>query len=684
MHKNSLLDKLALTLLPLLIVVSPLLFWTLTPNFFATPKQLFLITITLISLIIWALSLLKHRSLTFASSPLTTPLLVFVTAIILNLALIREGRTEALVGRGSLYLAGSILAFLSTIASSTSLKKRVLTSIILTTSLLSFHTILQLTFLYSLDFLPTFMQVRSFTPAGTPLATLTLIIIGLTTSITWSLSTKDSSRRTLLLIATAIQTIALVAYLSLILPGKDIALNILPLRASWSVALDAMKTTRTIIFGIGLSNFSALFTTVKPLYLNATQFWNSIPVNSGSELLQLLTTGGLLLVTPLIFVMGLIPRALKTCHTNPSDEGNALAAVTLAALIAFIFTPASVTLVIILFIALGLFIPSTTKTTSFSPLLSTISFTLILVFVGLSLFFSGRLTLAENHLRRAQIALATSDGQTVYQEHLEALKLIPSLTNYHLSYSQINLSLAAALSQKADLTEEDRNRVTQLISQAIRSGRLATSLRPNLSTTWNNLGNIYRNLINVADGSHTFAIEYLSQGIALDPGNPSLRFDLGGLFFQLANNTSDQATKNAYYSRAIEEFNIAIQLKRDYANAWYNLARTLEEVGNIPSAYQAMQQVVANLGPDSPDLPTATAELETLKAKLPTNSPTPATSPSPTTSSLTEPSPLPSPLPGGPLDLPAESPLPSPSLTPEPIPSPTTTPTPIASPTPEL
>jgi tetratricopeptide (TPR) repeat protein len=172
-----------------------------------------------------------------------------------------------------------------------------------------------------------------------------------------------------------------------------------------------------------------------------------------------------------------------------------------------------------------------------------------------------------------------------------------------------------------------------------------------------------------ADGAEDLAINNYAQAITLDPANPSLRIELGGIFYQLASTVEDRDTANSYLIRAVEEFSTATQLKSDYANAWYNLAKAYELADNIELAYQAMQQAIASLDVNSPDLDLATQELSTLKAKLPSPTPSADTQTRRDTDTLTTPSPLPSPISGGPIELIPPSPTPEPTPTPSADPS---------------
>ena len=655
-----------------LLFLLPLMFWTLTPNFFATPKQILLIIATLLAIFIWLFNSIRKGVITVSGSSLTYPLIVFILGLVISLATTTEATTEAIIGRGSLYLSSAVLALLVASNNSKRLIKSSLTALLASSSLLAVHSILQLTILHSLPTLPTYMNTRAFSLASSPLVALSLIVLGIVISISWATSTKSSTKRTLLLALTAVQTIAVVAYLSLMIDGRELVPTLLPLTASWSIALDSLKTIRNIFLGTGLSNFTPFYSLVKPLSLNSGIFWNILPSAASSELLQILTTAGLVLFLPLILLFTSFISSVK--HLGTSELSSPLKAASITAIIIFILTPGSVVTIPLLFILLAL--SSHTTSSKLIPIRSSsarfLTTALVLSLIFTTLFFTGKVVLAESHLRRAQLGLADNNGQVVYEEHLKAIGLVPTLTNYHLSYSQINLTLAASLSQREELTEEQRTQVTQLLSQAVREARLATQLRPSLASTWSNLGFIYRNLINVAEGAENLALENYSSAVTLDPANPSLRVELGGIFYQLAGVIEDKEVANSYLIRAVEEFTTATRLKANYANAWYNLAKAYELGGNIELAYKAMQQTIASLEVDSPDIETATSELSALEAKLPAPK-TPqskeveANTPAPT---ISEPDPLPSPIPGGPIEIPTEE------VAPSAIPTPTPTPTP--------
>lgn len=629
-------------LLPILVFATPLVLWTATPNFFTSPKQLMIILVALSLILLHAVDIVRTKSITFSSSRLRLPLALFALALVANLVFMATGRTEALVERGSLYLSCLLLAYYASMAG-TSLKKSLTNALIVSTSLLALHGLLQLTLLHSATWLPTFMQTKGFTPTGSTLTTLTLLIIAAPAALVMAYKRVGSATKGLYAGAGILMIIASVAYLSLMLPGGELTPRLLSFSTSWSIALDSMKNLPSIFLGVGLGDFASHYTSVKPLIINSTELWNILPASLSTEALHLLTTTGVIGLAGFLFLV-LYALRVKTS-----------VALIISSLV-LLTTPASVPVVLIFLVLLGAAYAAEPKSRALpSPLHASGITALLLLFVAILLYFGGRVTLAELAMGRGTRALAAGDGRTVYEETLRAVQLVPSMQNYRLAYANINLRLASTLSQKSSLSDQERESIAQLVSQAVREARVAASLKPRDATAWAAVGNVYRNLVNVAEGADQFALAAFAQAVTLDPGNPVLRIEYGGLLYQLGVNAKDKTTKDNYLTQARDQFSLATQLKKDYANAFYNLSHTLELLGNIQGATTAMEQVIKYINPESPDFSSAQTELEELRAKLPsTTTPIETDSGLAKASELTEPSPLPSPLPGGPVDLPTQ------------------------------
>lgn len=620
-----------------LTFLTPLFFWTLTPNVFSTAKEFLFVLLILALLASLIVQLFKNKDRTLHTSPLTIPLVIFILTIIASLAFNPEGRPEALSSRGLLLVLMPLLSLLILLFHDKSrLKGVVTTTLLASTSLLSLHSLLSLSFLSRSSFVPAFMQNVNFTPTGSYLTTLSLILIGLSLSISLlrhsSLAVKNTAAALIVL-----HTISVVAIISLMLPGGSLAPTLLPYQASWSIALDALKSVRSLLFGIGLSNYSLLYTAVKPLIINTTPFWNALPSSGSSELLTLLPTAGLLATLSFLF---LITKGL--IWTKGHEFGLPFILTSLA----FLIIPASLPIYLLFFLFLALSAPTHQSDLTLSLGTSRLLAGLLVAFSLFVAFTAVRSYASESLIRRAQLALNGGDSQKAYDLHLQAIRFSPDISNYHLSFAEINFRLASALSQKSELTDADREIITSLIQQSILSNKKALELRPNSAVGWISLAKIYQNLINVAEGSDRFSLDYYAKAVSLDRANPLLRLEYGNLLSQLAQTQKEATGAGALRGRAKAEFQTAIQLKSDYANAYFNLAKLYEAESDYQSAVTSMQQVVKYLDPSSADYSQAVAELETLKTKLPKATPTPA----PTTE-LTEPSPLPSPLPGGPIEL---------------------------------
>jgi predicted Zn-dependent protease len=164
------------------------------------------------------------------------------------------------------------------------------------------------------------------------------------------------------------------------------------------------------------------------------------------------------------------------------------------------------------------------------------------------------------------------------------------------------MALANLISQQPDLTEEQKQTITQLVVQSVNNGKLAVRLYPS-AVTWENLGLLYTNLLNAVQGADTWTIALYQEALKLDPNNPSLHVALGGIHYSLKR-----------YDAALQEFGIAIQLKGDYSNAWYNAANAFREIKNIEASRQAYQNTLSLVEQGSPDYQKAKAEMDALPA----------------------------------------------------------------------
>jgi tetratricopeptide (TPR) repeat protein len=109
-----------------------------------------------------------------------------------------------------------------------------------------------------------------------------------------------------------------------------------------------------------------------------------------------------------------------------------------------------------------------------------------------------------------------------------------------------------------------------------------------------------------ATGSDQFAIQTYTEAVALDPTDPNLRIELGGVYYALGE-----------YSNAIDSFKLAILAKSDLANAHYNLAIAYRDNKDYNDAITEMNTVLTLVDKNSSDYTLAESTLADLQKNKP-------------------------------------------------------------------
>ncbi|HUS51863.1 MAG TPA: tetratricopeptide repeat protein, partial [Candidatus Bathyarchaeia archaeon] len=502
------------------------------------------------------------------------------------------------------------------------------------------------------DLIPTerapWLANKLFSPAGSPLALIAILATGLSLAIIIFL--KELSQEKLLSAvvfggACVVIAVGLAITSFQLLPGKDTSLVTLSYPDSWAIGIEAFK--QNPLFGVGPGNYPSAFNRFRPVSFNNNEFWNTRFGNASSYPLEILTIGGFLVLGSYLFLLGkTLLLGMRVYRRDHKDQLPILIGLFVVLFLPWLIGSNLIFLALTFLFLAGLASLGRQETISFpskTPGLIALGLGLLLVIPAF--YFWGRVYAAEIAFRQSLEALNQNQGLEVYSLQIKAIQLNPYSPNYRRAYSQTNLGLANSIATQTDLTDQDRDNISQLVQQAIREAKIATTLNPIDAINWENLAQIYRNLLNFAQGADQWAIAAYRQAIVTDPINPRLRVNLGGLFYSLQD-----------YETALRQFENAIGLKPDYANGYYNLAATYREREMYPQAYQAMQIVVSLIPGDSADYQTAINELNDLAEKLPAQAtPSAQKEPAKPEEALTEPEPLPSPIITPPIELPEES-----------------------------
>lgn len=629
----------------------PVFFLTVTTDFFTFPKQILIVLGALLLLVLLGVRAIMEKKVTILMNPLNIPVLVFAAILILSTVFSIMPLDAVLQSLPVILLCVFFLTTVNFIQDKTSFAI-VTTCLILGTAA---STLLSIFANFNIYILP-FEQVKNqgFNTHGSPVqyaAFILPVLILCGASVYGILKRKKAAAfgkdlTSLLQIVAAITFavgIGIVVYQIIMSAEKPI---LLPFNHGFQVAFaaisqDTQRIAQSLLLGSGYGTFAADFTRYIAPTFNAYPFWNLTFAFSSSYLLELLATAGVLGLFAFCFIFVNFLRS-KAKPSNPFF---------LATFSIFVFSlliPFSFSLVFLLFALLALFVAhrGIENAKGFEPI--TLNFVtlqqglislneehskknkenlilpVIFLTVGvvISVFVLFYLSGTGGGPRKGYLSLITSDlkfarsfspdalrsGTETYNLQTQAINEYPYRSDYYRLFSQINLALAANLvsaQEGRQPTEEVQSNIIGLLQQSINSARQAVTLSPFSSLNWQNLGQVYRNLIGVGENAEQFAIASYNQAILLNPANPGLRIELGGIYYQLQQ-----------WDLAQNTFTVATQLKEDYANAYYNLGHVLEEKGDLNNAllqYQAVRQLVAN---DEANRKIIDGEIKALQEKI--------------------------------------------------------------------
>lgn len=588
-------------LISFLVFLVPVFFTTLTPEYYATNKEMLLLVFIPLLFFLWALISVKNKKITFGLNNLNLPVVLFGLAFVISTIVASVDKIDSLtVSTGTGVIIALVLLYLI-IANIVTKKEQITYPLIASGTLLGLLFALQFFGLTQKLFPYDFIKDNVWTPAGTLIGLAIVLTATLPLAVEEGLTQAKNVRRFLFgWITTVVLSLGLLlAIIALFKDGKPM---LLPYDAAWAIAVDSLRNLKNAVFGIGPGQFVNAFTQSKPFSLNSGNLWAVRFGASSSYLLQILTEVGLIGFVSYLLIAA---RLLRAGRQNLSQATYVSLLILFAAQI---FLPSTILVLFMTFVLLALFSKhiQTKELSEQGIILSRLFITLAVVVLATSYWFGIRWYRAEAFFMKSLVAASQNKGLDTYNAQIKAIQLNPYSGQYRVSYSQTNLALASAITKKGNLSDQERKDVSTLIQQAIREAKLATSLNPNKASNWENLALIYRNLINATDGADQWAIASYNQAIKSDPLNPSLRLNLGGVFYTLKN-----------YDAAIQQFTLAVNLKPNWANAHYNLSAAYKEKGNFQEAFREMQNTLALVDQNSNDFNKASAELEELRKKLP-------------------------------------------------------------------
>jgi tetratricopeptide (TPR) repeat protein len=627
-HSQTLSEKASAWVLVAGILLSAGLVLPFFDNFMVSSKILILFVVALVLSGLFLFNAFVKNKIEIALSPIVGALTFFGAAIAAATFLTTKYPVNNLLGMGGVYLAVAVIGIVGgSILAKKSVQLGVM-AVIVSGVITAALTLLQLTgfgvswiinSLFSLQLPNTLL----FHPSGSPFIAVQFLAVTLIATIAWVAATKKASVP--LILAMVVMVAGLAANVWVVLPGKMAQPLLLPYTASWSVALDVLRTPASALIGIGPENYGAAYSIFKPAWINKTSLWN-VQFTQGSNMpFTILSSAGLVGLVAWIILLIVTFKLIKAEKTEPEIFALGAGLVTIF-IIQLLFAP-NVVLLTLMAALLAFLIAGTRKKHArfhaFSlsimdnPFMNGERATIsnkATRYIGLVL--GGALVLAisvgvvrgfwaSNLFFRSALAMQKNDAVKVYNLQQRATELNPYSDAYRRQYALTNIQIAAALSNKADATAEEQQQVAQLIQQAIREARAATLIGADDTKNWQVLGQIYRNLIGLASDANQWATSTYTQAIQTATNDPSLRIELGGIFYA-----------QGQYDQALALFQQAVALKPDLPNAYYNAANAYVQLKQYDQAKAAYQQTLALLPSNSDSYVKAAQELETIEKAI--------------------------------------------------------------------
>jgi len=605
---NKFFLKISQIILACLIFLIPLFIWPFTGDFFGFPKINFFIFGTLIVFLLWLGSQLSAGKLQLKSNFVYYPLFLILLANIVSF-LINWGSLEKFA---SLWTILPFLGFLlfSFVLTSVFEQKKLVKYILLATGViisgLGIYLFLLPSGKYPINFnifgFPFSIINSSFSPTGGTLVSLIFLLslIPFVIQDFGAFFTQEKEKFFLKVIVESLITLVIITGIG-VFAFQLTSINkpvILPYLTGWAIAVEILKYPINALFGVGPGQFLTAFSRFKPVNYNFSNLWAARFFNSSNEPFQVLTTLGLVGLAAYIY---LVLKFLKTDKKGPEFWAAGII------FLAMILFPANFLLYFLLVIYLTLLSKEKpAKVYSLNKQVGTVISTSCLILVFLVFYLLGRNLSSEIAFQKSLIAASQNKGIDTYNLQIRALSLNPYRADFHQVYSQTNLALANSLASRKDLSDQDKQMITQLVQQAIREARNTVVLAPQNVVGWENLASVYRQLVNFAQGAEDWAIASYDQAIRLDPNNPQQYLNLGGFYYSLGQ-----------FDQAIGLFQTSVNLKSDFANGWYNLAAAFKEKKDYQKAFDALNQTARFVAVDSPDWQKVQDEIEEVKAKLP-------------------------------------------------------------------
>ena len=575
------------------------------PSAFAVPKEIFAAIAVSLVLILWSARSIYKGEASFFIGKFDLAVILLMLAYILAAIFRTPNKMEAFFYPGTAtFIIISALFYYLVNQFDKKTKDSLLIALFASGILLSLTALFTKLGLFAkIPQLPSFMKDAAFNPVGGNLPSVLYLVTLLPIGAAMILKEKDAAKKIFFGVASGVLIFGAVILAADLLPGKSQALTFPSLQTSWEVVVESLK--QSPIWGAGSDNYISAFNLYRPLAYNQTTLWMTRFSVADNYYFTLITELGFAGLAAIVILLISVYKALKVDIKERKWEELSVAFI----LILFAVFPSAPTLIFLLLSLLAVFSRSEEKSISLATTRVPVIIIALPVFLGIAALaiFGTKAVGAEITYKKAFDALSKNNAKDTYNLMVQAVNQDPYVDRYHASLAQVDMALATSIaSNNKNLTDTDRQSITQLVQESINQGKATVTLNSGRSGNWEVLAQIYRSIMSFAQGSDQYTIQTYTQAVALDPINPNLRIALGGTYYALGR-----------YDDAIDAYKLAVLTKPDYANSHYNLAIAYRDKKDYDNAIAEMNTVLGLVTKDSADYNLAKSTLDDLQKSKP-------------------------------------------------------------------
>ncbi len=590
-----------------------------TSNLIVHSKLYLLFIAALVGTVIFIANSIRTKKMEFVLSPILLPLSLFGVFAFISSQFTRQYPMENYLDFGGAFIAMVLIAIIGSNLFSKKQAPSFITVLSVGAAVVVIDSLLQLVGYGSSQLFGWMLNVpvepgTQFTLVGSSRAAFQVVALALTGVVAGAFVEKKV--QPIRLASLLFLIIGLGLYGWVLVTNQAGAGSNPSFSASWSIALDSLKTPQNALIGIGPSNYKNAYNAFRPVWLNNTDQW-TIPFTQGANApLTIMTTMGF---TGLISWLWLVILSFLQLRRSSASSRPVLL-ILLGTFVFQLLTTFNYPILLLQALLLGLYISSEhdrfnsvqighIKASIFKShgshyaYESMVPLYLISATLGVGVLFFGWHTaksyMAFTSMFSSYKAAQANNVVRSYELNQRAIALNPYLDTFHREYASTNMALAIALSNKTDITEQEQQQVGQLLQQAVREARNATTLDPNDTENLVILAQIYQDMIAVTEEAQQWSIDAYTRAIETNPTNPFLRILLGNVFAQLEE-----------HQTAINLYNQAIELKPDIPEAYYRIAQSLIAVEQFQQAETALRATLSLLDESTEEYKAVQQQLE--------------------------------------------------------------------------